>query len=75
MKPRMRAVALNLSLVGLALMAPAAPPRAAQLVPTGLRTSNGPRASKLPSTVNVLGTLNGMCPSNFPCRSSRLTPR
>ena len=67
MKARIRAVALNVAMVGLALMAPAAAARAAQLVPSSLGRSN------VPSTVNVLSTLNGLCPSNFPCASDRLS--
>lgn len=70
MRARIGTVALNLAMVGLALVAPAVPARAAQLVRNGQSTPNGPSASKLPGTVNVLGTLNGMCPSNFPCTAA-----
>ena len=67
MKTRIEQVALNFAIVGLALVAPAVPARAAELVPSSLSRS------KDLGSPNILTTVNGMCPSNFPCTSSRVT--
>jgi hypothetical protein len=61
MKARTQRVALNLAMVGLAVVALAAPAGARSLVRNGRNASN------------ALITANGVCPSNFPCVSSEVT--
>jgi hypothetical protein len=80
-----KSVTSKLAMVALGLLALAAPARAGQILPNGLRTlnglstSNGLRTSNGLSTSNGLRTLNGLrtsnglCPPNGPCASADAT--